>query len=614
MKNNIGNKKTQEKQRIISVLILSATFITLYFNPSFTDPFNAPKLFLLILTASWLFGYLVTSKNIENNKYKKLLLLVVIFEAILLIEATLTDVKYIAILGKDQRQLGLITYSGLAIYMLVTSKYFSFKSKRKLQQAIFFIGTVNIVYGLMQHTGNDFVKWNNQYNPIIGTLGNPNFAASFMAIVATLSFSFMFNRSSTTFVKLMYLLITAGLLVNIYFSDAKQGILSSGLGILVFLCIQIFKKNHKFGVASFSTLFIIAIFSILGMLQLGPLEKYLYKDSISLRGFYWRAGISMLQNNLLTGVGLDRYGENFKKYREVGYPLTRGFELTSTNAHNVPIQLFATGGLFLGISYLAVIFYIFFCGIKNIKSFENDELIFSSGIFSAWIAYIAQSIISIDNIGLTIWGWILGGAIVGLSLSKNTEPSTRNKELKNTSDAINQTNFIQPLVSGLLIVFALIFVFNLSKGELNTMQARTRFNPQIINNSNLIKEYSNLVINDPLAQPYYKLMASDYLIRSRYQTEGLGALQKLVLSDPVNPDFLAALASVYESMGKYEDSIKVRTNLIKYDPQNAKNYLQLARLYRDTGNIDKAIEMKTKILSFAPNSEPAGIVKKEIQP
>ena len=88
----------------------------------------------------------------------------------------------------------------------------------------------------------------------------------------------------------------------------------------------------------------------------------------------------------------------------------------------------------------------------------------------------------------------------------------------------------------------------------------------------------------------------------------------MVLSDPVNPDFLAALASVYESMGKYEDSIKVRTNLIKYDPQNAKNYLQLARLYRDTGNIDKAIEMKTKILSFAPNSEPAGIVKKEIQP
>lgn len=139
MRNNIGNKKIQEHQRIISVLILSATFITLCFNPSFTDPFNAPKLFLLILTASWLFGYLVTSKNIENNKYKKLLSLVVIFEAILLIEATLTDVKYIAILGKDQRQLGLITYSGLAIYMLVTSKYFSFKSKRKLQQAIFLL-------------------------------------------------------------------------------------------------------------------------------------------------------------------------------------------------------------------------------------------------------------------------------------------------------------------------------------------------------------------------------------------------------------------------------------------------------------------------------------------
>jgi O-antigen ligase len=45
-----------------------------------------------------------------------------------------------------------------------------------------------------------------------------------------------------------------------------------------------------------------AILAILGMLQKGPLVSLLYKDSVSVRGYYWRAGIEMFKDSPLTGV------------------------------------------------------------------------------------------------------------------------------------------------------------------------------------------------------------------------------------------------------------------------------------------------------------------------
>ena len=106
------------------------------------------------------------------------------------------------------------------------------------------------------------------------------------------------------------------------------------------------------------------------MLQFGPLQQYLYKASVSVRGYYWRAGLEMLSSHPFFGIGIDRYGSYFKQYREVDYPLNVGFQLTSSNAHNTFIQFFATGGIFLGITYLALNLFVLYraiIGIKNLK-------------------------------------------------------------------------------------------------------------------------------------------------------------------------------------------------------------------------------------------------------
>ena len=59
----------------------------------------------------------------------------------------------------------------------------------------------------MQISGIDFVTWNNQYNAVISTVGNPNFAAAIMAIIATLNFGFALIHSLEIRIREMTVLV-----------------------------------------------------------------------------------------------------------------------------------------------------------------------------------------------------------------------------------------------------------------------------------------------------------------------------------------------------------------------------------------------------------------------
>jgi hypothetical protein len=228
------------------------------------------------------------------------------------------------------------------------------------------------------------------------------------------------------------------------------------IALAVLLTILSFNQNRALGFIALTASSTAGVMAVLGMLQVGLLKDYLYKDSVSVRGFYWRAGVEMFLNKPLTGVGVDRYGAFFKEFREVEYPLRYGFDITSTNAHSVPIQMFATGGLFVGVTYLLLTGLIFYKGLHLLRIYSGSEKLTVAGVFAAWIAFQAQSIISIDNTGLTVWGWILGGTIIGLSTLDSSQVTQQSKGKTGT----NQFRFslAQPLISGFFTLLAILFV------------------------------------------------------------------------------------------------------------------------------------------------------------
>ena len=607
-KGNLGYKRNTQ----IKWAFFTACLMTLFINPKLADPFNAPKLYILICGTLILLGFLIFGGDNLVKSRDTSTILVIIFICSIGTGVLLNDVKYQALFCDSLRQTGFIAYFGFAVYLLTVYKFFRFDSKHYFYLAIGAIGSTLAVYGIVQYSGNDPFPWINQYNPIITTLGNPNYSAALMAILATLSFSFIFDRQIVAWQRIFFLVLTLGLVLTIYLSDARQGLLSLTIGLGFFISLKFLKKSRILGSISFLGLFSISILALAGILQKGPLERFLYKDSVSLRGHYWRAGLKMFKENIFSGVGLDSYGNYFRLYRDSSFPVRYGYDLTSNNAHNVPIQLFATGGILVGLSYLAIILLIISYFIKGFKRLGGSELNMLCGAFAAWLAFQSQSIVSIDNIGLTIWGWILGGLILGLTKTDNLDSPALGSKSKHQIVKSSTNLAIRPVATGASLLLALILVAKLTQSESLIFKIRGDLNYSASDQSIALTEL-NSIIEDPFAQPWYKATSADTLYQLGLKSQAIESMERILKIDQTNPVYLNTLASMYENNNDFEKSINLRIKSSKYDPYNVKNYLQLARLYKVTGNDAGANEMKTKINTLDSASEFAKIVNTEIE-
>ena len=536
-------------------------------------------------------------KSIEVKR--NFLIIVSIFIFFNLLAALMTDIKLIGFFGETQRKTGFLTYLSIALLALASSSIINNFNLRKIFNWALITGFLLAIYGLMQTSGIDFVQWNNPYNSIISTVGNPNFAAAIMAMMATILIGLIMSPEFSKLIRCFAGITFMMLLFAIYLSEARQGLISLALGGAFIVGFKIYQHNKKYGILSFATFIILGLISILGMLQIGPLTSFLYKSSVSVRGYYWRAGLQMFKDNPWFGVGLDRYGYNFKLYREVNYPLTYGFDITSSNAHNVPIQLLSTGGLFVGISYIALTLFIAYRGYIALRINQQNHKILVAGIVGSWLAYQAQSIISIDNNGISVWGWILGGAVVALSVPQTTNNLESGIKTKNNNNLV----LLQPMISAAICTFAIILSFNMYQGEKYMFETRMYFNPSDSNSKGEFKVRADKAFNAPFQDENYKVQIAGYLITSGFVQEGMQKLESINKSDPKNLDCLLQLAYFNEQMQKLSEANIYRKNISELDPFNTRNYLQMGRNYKALGDLQNMKFMLNKINEFDKVSE-----------
>jgi O-antigen ligase len=607
----------KNKQKVIDkssnsvwFLIWGVAAVTLFLKTDFYDPFNSAKLILLLLIGGWIFGHLINSykKNPISIKSQEFIPIIIILSLIffLLVSTVLTEVFIVGLLGDTQRRNGFLAYLGLCIIFLYAARTIRFFNVLRIYKVAILIGLLLSCYGLMQINGKDFVKWDNQYNAMISTLGNPNFASATLAILSLLALYGIFLRNLPIIYKLLGVIFIIVSLIDIISSDSRQGLLVIFFSLLVYVSIHFYYKNRKIG---FFVIFVSAFSGVLalaGMLQKGPLTSFLYKDSVSVRGYYWRAGIEMFKSDPFTGVGVDRYGAYFKEFREVGYPLKYGFEINSSNAHNTFIQLFATAGIFVGTLYLILIGYVLFSGIKLLRKSNREDRKITLGLVSAWIGFQAQSLISIDNIGISVWGWLLGGAIIGLShrINENFKETEIQRASIKTSNNV-QINLFQPAISALVLVPVIVFSSFFYKSESNLFFLKGITVPSAPQNKQAVLDYVNKVNNNPLSDPFYKYRTAFFLLDMGYTDEAYSTVLSSHKYDPRNPDYLQGLANFEESKQNIQNAISIRNKISNTDPWNADNYLKLLVLYKKSGDLVNANAMKNKILNFAPNTDIA---------
>jgi hypothetical protein len=167
------------------------------------------------------------------------------------------------------------------------------------------------------------------------------------------------------------------------------------------------------------------------------------------------------------GVGLDGYGSWYRRARAPQSLITPGVDTTSNAAHNVYIDIFASGGFPLLIAYMVLTGFVIRSIVRLIRRSRDFDV---TGVLlsAVWICYQAQSIISINQIGLAVWGWIFGALIIGYeSSSDSTLQAGKNikndqqkfsKKSKNVSDPGLVMGAIAGALVGLFIVLPVFLV------------------------------------------------------------------------------------------------------------------------------------------------------------
>ena len=603
MKKNQTQAKTNNTSGSVWFLILGVSFVTLYFNTKAYDPFNTPKLIFLLITAGWLTGHIVNEIRNGSINFRSVDVLIIVlptfFVLAQIVSLFYTDTFIVGLIGDTQRRNGLLGYIALMIIFLFSSLRIDINYAIRIIKFAILLALVLCVYGLLQTSGKDFVSWNNPYNSMIATLGNPNFASSIIALMILISlFSIAINNINIFYKMSSVVVIVIGTFLIIR-SQSRQGLLVVLFSILFYISILSYFNFKKVRILIIASTILISVFSVLGMLRIGPFSEFLYKGSVSVRGYYWRAAVMMFEKYPITGVGLDSYGSYFKEFRESSYSLNYGFEITSTNAHNVYLQLFSTGGFFVGASYLLILFYILVVGIKNLKARNKENKKVALLLLSTWVGFQSQSLISIDNIGISIWGWLLGGCIVGIY---------KNSEAQSKTDVVikkykNEINLFQPIVSSLILLPIFFISIYLHRMETDTYLAKAFDNPSNSQNSSQVNYYAQKVINNPMSDPFYKMIVSLYMVDMGDLESGYREILNLHKKDLRNLDYLRWLVEYERNKQNTKNEIDYRIQITKLDPWNADNYFNLGMLYKKIGDNSNALIMKNKILSFAQGTE-----------
>jgi O-antigen ligase len=562
--------KAAEKTASLLILI-GAPFVTVFLvTETVTDPVNATKLAaagglgISLLSLALFFNF---KALISENKFFLGLALVFLFagaSAVLNSESPSSQNIY----GSFGRNTGLITYLVLLAISISALTLREVSSFRRIIFGLQIAGIINVIYCSWVIAFGDFLSWNNPYGNILGLFGNPNFISAFLGIFITTILAMVAAPKTSWKVRVAGILIAFVAFYAVVDSNAIQGIVvtAGGIAIVGFFAVRSYLKS-----AVLTYLYSAAVVGVGGLAVLGALQKgpftFIYKTSVSLRGAYWNAGITMGMDHPLTGVGMDSYGDWYRRARSENAATVLPGPNTVTNAaHNVVIDFFAYGGFPLVIAYVGMLLLAGIAALKVIRRMQSYDAIFVA-MFGAWTCYQVQSLISINQVGLALWGWILTGALIAYERATREQVAEQQITTKKVPAPVKKqsASVISPqLIAGLGVVVGLLIAVPplsadtkwrsaldskdankvmaaLEPGYLNPNDSQ-RFTQavQLFASSNLMDQARELALKATTYNPdYFDSWKILYFLSNTTEEEKALALQNMKRLDPRNPDVLA---------------------------------------------------------------------------
>ena len=533
---------------VYNVVILFSFLGTLAISPWINkDSMIIPKLFLLFICASYLLPKIIYSIPDVLQFYKIKLLLII--STLILIQITVVAIISKApfeqqLFGRTGRGLGIITTVSLLLVMLASAIFIKREKIKLLLNGLVISCLISSVYSIFQSFGVDFLKWDSKTNGVIGTLGNPNFQSSFAAL-ALIPTAVLFWNLKYKYIGSIFF---SGVLIWVIFkTQSTQGFVSAAVAILIFTIAISYQKYKPISFFLLLVLFFSGIVAILGMLNRGPLNSYLYKVSVQSRGDFWRSAFATANDHPFFGVGIDSFGDSYLKYRDQ-IAISHPWAEYADNAHNFFLEYAATAGYPMVILHLSLIALTLFSYIQTQRKIARfDENLIA--LFIAWSVFQLQSFISPGNLSMMMWNSILTGTLIGVSslTTSNLEELVPVKKQIVAKTRIHSFSFI---------IVSLLIIYPLYNTDHQQMKAMNTGNGDLAISA--AKQYPESVLR-------YQIITRE-LLNSGLPAQALDLARSAVKFNPNSANLWALI--VINPTAPIAERVEAKAEILKLDPLN----------------------------------------------
>lgn len=383
------------------------------------DPINLPKL-LVLSTVAIASIPLIIPNLMQLMKLSREVKLIALLSFIFVVSMCLSMYSNHSnwsqqFWGTWGRNNGFLSYFSLILIMLLSIIVGAQQKIEKVFRLLVLTGYFVAGYSLLQYMQLDPLPWS-QKQPF-SFLGNINFMSSMLGFVNVYLFSRSLLEKMPILARLHHITFIIVNTALITYTGSIQGLGITAIGVTFTLFYYIreqFSKIYSLVFLAISVFF--GILALGGSAGVGPLGENLRQETVLYRTDYWRAGIRIFMNNLVNGIGIDSLGDFYRQYRDPLAATRTGPGRVVNTSHNVFIDLFATGGLLVGFSFLSLVAIIFFRAFSS--SLRSSNVIFKhcTSLILGWIFFL---MISINQIGVTIWGFSFLGLAMGAQFAND---------------------------------------------------------------------------------------------------------------------------------------------------------------------------------------------------
>lgn len=560
-------------RRILAIIAILATVAV---SPSISyDPINLPKMLIVVTGAALLLGtFFMIGINLIGELPRVYLYLSIFFALSLIYSIFVNESPWSQQLwGVWGRSTGLLTYLSFVVLMLSASMMKTEKSVESIRSYFEKLSYFISLYTLFQAGGIDPINWSQK--AMIATLGNINFMSSFLGLATVSMISRLVNGKLPMSSYLYFCLVSTLNIWLIWLSGSIQGlgIILCGVSVIAALRVRV-RYGFRFAIGLSIAIIPLGLLVFLGTAGVGPLRA-MFQETVGFRVDYWKAGYRMLLANWQHGIGVDSYGDYYQQYRDISAVTSTGPQRVTNTAHNIFLDVATGSGIMSGIILLSIFAITAHLILKNFKSGNYDET--DIALASIWVGFLFFCLISINQIGVGVWGFVFMGLIHNKSFSKidnRNSPKQLSHKRKSETNLLENHTYVAKH-KFLAVVFAGLLGFSVSALpnylDIEMLQAVKS------------RDFSKMmkVAQSPFSTVFYKDKLQSLLIDSGMDDEALSFAWKEIKKNERN--YVALKVIAFSEKASSQQRTLAISKLRMIDPLNSDLMQQLDTFesYRD---------------------------------